>query len=163
MGQTSIAMLNKVGYSMFWNSMWDNKILYNRLLKEDIFIEKFFKLTFNDSLSINLINLKKINKKTFLNYNYNIDSKKSSLYKHIMNNNKINYFSSKIWVLKYQKWVIIYQFIYILKNINNEGDSNADYIYNSNISILFKYFNKSNNEIKKNCKSLKKSNKHFFF
>ena len=65
MAQISIPMSNKVGYSMFWNSMWDNKINYTRSLKEDIYLNRFVNLVFEDNISANT--LKFFNKK-YLNF-----------------------------------------------------------------------------------------------
>ena len=36
--------MNKTGYSMYWNSMWDDKLNYTRSFKEDVFIKIFFYL-----------------------------------------------------------------------------------------------------------------------
>ena len=76
MGQAGIPILNKVGYSMFWNSMWDNKINYNRSSNEDVFLIKFMDLFLNDGISINTFNIKKynINKQFFYN-KYNLPEK----------------------------------------------------------------------------------------
>lgn len=113
MGQISIPILNKTGYSMFWSSMWDQKILYNRHLKEDILLENFFNCLFNDSFSVNLINFNQKSLKNYKKYNYDLDLNSFVLYKSILNKNKVNYIPSKLWILRYQKWVIFYQFIFL--------------------------------------------------
>lgn len=151
MGQSSISMLNKVGYSMFWGSMWDNKIIYNRLLKEDIFIDKFFDFIFTDNLSVNIFNIKKINANKHvksLNFGFNVSNKSSLyLYKYLKNSNKVKYFNSKVWVLKYQNWVIIYNFLYLqqfYKYIKKRKEITLKFSYNN-----FSYFSNLSNSFNK--------------
>lgn len=122
MAQISIPMANKVGYSMYWNSMWDNKVNFSRSLREDIFLNTFVPLIFEDNTSnrvLKTLDFGKITKKEILQkYNLHIRNdnlKKNTFYKYIANLNKVLYFSSKIWILKYQKWVIIYFFMYLPK------------------------------------------------
>jgi len=62
--QISIPISNKVGYSMYWNSMWDSKINFSRSLKEDIYLRQFIPLIFNDKVSTKI--LKTIKYKNFL-------------------------------------------------------------------------------------------------
>ncbi len=145
MGQTSISILNKTGYSMFWSSVWDQKILYSRNLKEDLLLNSFFDLSFNDSLSVNLLTFKKNDVINHKKYNFNVNYKNSVFYRFILNNNKVNYTSSKIWILKYQKWVVIYQFIFIpnlKKTIINPTDN--DFLYKNSLSYILKFYKKIN-------------------
>lgn len=145
MGQTSISILNKTGYSMFWSSVWDQKILYSRNLKEDLLLNSFFDLSFNDSLSVNLLTFKKNDVINHKKYNFNVNYKNSVFYRFILNNNKVNYTSSKIWILKYQKWVVIYQFIFIpnlKKTIINDNDN--DFLYKNSLSYILKFYKKIN-------------------
>ena len=120
MAQISIPMSNKVGYSMFWSSMWDKKINFSRSLKEDIYLHSFIPMIFNDNISLKTFKMKNFNetRKSDICQLYNLHLKISSLsksdfYKYILEVNKINLFKSKIWVLKYQKWIIIYFFAYL--------------------------------------------------
>ena len=138
MGQTSIAMLNKTGYSMFWNSMWDNKITYNRFLKEDIYINNFFELIFNDNMSFNVFNIKKINIKNFSPIIQDINNH-NNLHKYLNSFNKHEYFSSKTWILKYQKWVVLFYFIYMQKQLKIKTLEDSVISDNSNI-IIKNYF-----------------------
>ena len=150
MGQPGIHILNKTGYSMFWNSMWDNKIMYTRMLKENIFLEKFFNLSLNDSISTNTIKFSDKNVNIFKKNIHIVDSKKSSIYKHLINLNKIKHYSSKIWVLRYQKWIILYHFLYILNFDKNKSillESN-DKEYSSSSTKLLTFHKKINNKIK---------------
>jgi len=119
MGRISMPMMNKTGYSMYWNSMWDDKLNYSRAFKEDILIKIFFNLfieggyTFvirhkikNFDLHLKMLKnrynlhiLKK--KKDETRFNYFIDPKKN-----------IKSFLSKVWLLKYQNWIVFYFFVY---------------------------------------------------
>lgn len=124
MAQISIPMSNKVGYSMYWNSMWDDKINFNRSLKEDIYLNSFIPLIFDDNISTKIlksVDFNSINKNKIVSQ-YNLHLKvanlnKNDFFKYISDLNKVNFFKSRVWVLKYQKWVIIYFFIY-LPNFN---------------------------------------------
>lgn len=173
MAQISIPMSNKVGYSMFWGSMWDNKINYSRSLKEDIYLNKFIPLVFEDSISTKIfktINYNKLNLKSISKlYNLHIkinNLNKNDFYKYILELNKVNFFKSKIWILKYQKWVVIYFFIYLpffntlksksFKNFDIKFDikqNNLNKLYtlykgvNFKLKYSYKFFN---NNINKN-------------
>lgn len=102
---------------MFWNSMWDNKINYTRSFKEDIFLSKFIDFFIKDGISLNTFNKKKINKKNI--YKYSLPHKnisKSILTKLFFDNATNNVYTSKLWILKYQKWIILYCFCYSPKH-----------------------------------------------
>ena len=147
MGQSGISMLNKTGYSMFWNSMWDNKISYNRHFKEDIFLNKFFLLGFNDNLSNNFISeFKNLKKNSKFTTNQNINLNKVNLKNYLLNLNKIEYFSSKLWVFRYQNWLILYHFIFITNsNKNNNNIFNNTNLYKNNFSNVIDCYKKSTN------------------
>jgi len=118
MGQISIPMSNKVGYSMYWNSMWDNKINYSRSLKEDIYLNKIINLFFEDNVSTNILKTPKKFQKNQINVKkYNLHSKSVKidfvLLKYLNKFNKIKIFPAKLWILKYQRWVILFYFIYL--------------------------------------------------
>jgi hypothetical protein len=113
MGQISIPASNKSGYSMFWNSMWDSKHNYNVFLKQDIFIKSslilffsdysydklFFFLKFDSRNKFKKFKIHSIRNKKKINFN--------SYYNFIRNNNKNDIFFSKLWLLRYQSWVIL--------------------------------------------------------
>ena len=50
MGQPSLPLLNKVGYSMHWNSNWSNLVSYKKFLYFDFFVKKFFFFFFDDKV-----------------------------------------------------------------------------------------------------------------
>jgi hypothetical protein len=123
MGQISIPIMNKVGFSMFWNSMWDDKHNYSRCLKEDIFIRSFIKLLFEDTPSSNIRFISdkiwQTSSKDFIQKKYNIHLKKdASIFEfrnYLFKSNKLPLYFSKVWILKYQTWIIVYFFIYSTK------------------------------------------------
>lgn len=144
MGRISSPCLNKVGYSMFWNSMWDNKHNFSKLLNEDEFLRICVPLFFEDNLSNDLVLYLK--KSKFLDLSlrkYEVFSKGSKnihIYKYFKSD-KFYMFFSKIWILKYQGWIIIYIFIYIpVFNkflLNKEKNLNNNFSY---YSIFFNYY-----------------------
>ena len=119
MGRISVPMMNKTGYSMYWNSMWDDKLNYSRSFKEDVLIKIFFNLfveggylfvksskmsNVDDYLKIlkNNYNLPFLKFKRDENrYNYILDTRKES-----------QRYLFKVWLFKYQSWVIFYFFTY---------------------------------------------------
>jgi len=118
-------IMNKTGYSMYWNSMWDDKINYTRSFKEDILIKMFFNLFIEGGyLFIVRYKIKDMDKHLKMlknNYNLHILKKKKD-------ENRFNYFLDKkkksdpylarVWLLKYQTWIIFYIFTYVY-NTNN--------------------------------------------
>lgn len=113
MGQISIPESNKSGYSMFWNSMWDSKHNYNIFLKQDIFIKSSLVLFFSDHSSDKLFFFLKLDSRNrFKKYSINnLKNKKklnfNSYYNFIRNSNNNDIFFSKLWLLRYQSWVIL--------------------------------------------------------
>lgn len=112
-------IMNKTGYSMYWNSMWDDKLNYTRSFKEDVFIKIFFYLfieggyTFLFRYKINNVD----DHLTFLKNKYNLHilkkKKEENNFNLITNySNFSELYTSKIWLLRYQNWVIFYFFIY---------------------------------------------------
>lgn len=112
-------IMNKTGYSMYWNSMWDDKLNYTRSFKEDVFIKMFFYLFVEGGYTF-LFRYKIKNLDDHLNYvkykyNLHILKKKKDDDKFNLNVDYSRFselYSSKIWLLKYQTWVIFYFFIY---------------------------------------------------
>jgi hypothetical protein len=114
MGQISVPASNKSGYSMFWNSMWDSKHNYNVFLKQDIFIKSSLILFFSDYSSDKLFFFLKLNSRNkFKNFKINnVRNKKkfnfNTYYNFIRNtSNKNDIFFSKLWLLRYQSWVVL--------------------------------------------------------
>lgn len=158
MVQKSSPFINKSGYSMFWNSMWDSKNNFSKNLQKDFFIKNFINSFFSDfshnQILYNFKNNHQLNNYINLKYNFNLKNK-NYLNVFLKNNFTQDLNLSKIWFFKYQKWIIIFFFIfyknnsYIFKNILIKNS------YNLN---LFKHINNYNNQYFK-----KPHLKYFFF
>lgn len=118
MGRISLPLLNRSGNSLFWSSVWDDKHNYTKSLKEDIFIKMCIPLLFKTRFTKKLIYFlrkahlqdSEIIQSDILNFTV-ID------YKNLYNfygkrDKKVDLYFSRVWVLKYQSWVIIYFFYY---------------------------------------------------
>jgi len=139
MVQKSMPYVNKSGYSMFWNSMWDTKNSYSKFLQNDFFIKSFINFFLSDFFQNQFIlKLNNTNLTNFVNFNYkfhhfNNSKKLMSLY--LIENFNINIYFSKIWLFKYQNWIIIYFYIYSKSNSyifkkNTRINKNNNYLYN---------------------------------
>lgn len=150
MGRISTPIMNKSGYTMYWNSMWDDKINYNRALKEDIFLKEFVYLLFEGGSSFMFfLNLKNFtNDFKYLNKKYLFHVKKIFKkndigneigYKYVVKRNKkFRPYISKVWVLRYQNWVIVYFYVYSF-------NLSTFYIKNIKLKNMKKYFSLVNN------------------
>ena len=133
---------------MYWNSMWDNKIIFNRFLKEDEYLNKFFNLIFVDNISSNIFKIKEFKNIDSISNQY-IYKDKNSFKKYLHSINNINCFLSKIWILRYQHWLIVYNFLFISKSnkhINSVYQDNY-FNYRVNFFYLFKYYLKINKNL----------------
>lgn len=125
MGQSNSSIISKLGYSMYWTSMWDDKLNYTKKLKEDIFLNMFLPLFF---------------KKIFLISNETKLSAKEILKKKTKQN-FISFFLffGKIWILRYHNWIVVVFYIYNpRKNSNKQLFKNK--IKNKNIFIFMKTY-----------------------
>jgi hypothetical protein len=141
MGQASIFTLNKVGYSMFWSSMWDDKINYSRSLKEDIFFRNFIEIFFETKSSFKFLKKNYFFLKTYsYNFFYVVYFKFSykELEKYLLNIRRGTYFFSKFWILKYQYWFIIYFYILNFKEIEKYNQFVS--FKSNNINILTNFY-----------------------
>ena len=144
MGRVSMPIMNKTGYSMYWNSMWDDKLNYSRSLKDDIFIKEFIYLFFQgNNTFMFFLDLKNYeNKFNFLKKKYNFQVKKvpkknaigAEIGKKYAVKKKAKFrpYLSKVWVLKYQTWLVIYF-----------------YSYTFNLSIFYKKKSKKSKKYRK--------------
>ena len=138
MVQKSSPYLNKSGYSMFWNSMWDNKNSFSKNMQLDFFTKSFINYFFSDFLYNNILNKLDIKNNNSLNLNhfYNFNSnnnKKLVLSKYFNNCYNSEITISKIWFFKFQNWIILYFFIFnknnsfFFKNLLKKKYTNKDY------------------------------------
>ena len=119
MGQASIPVINRTGYSMYWLSSWDDLHSYSRYFNEDIFIRDFFDNIFNRKISASFIFFKP--KNSLYKYNefltrYRIYLRHSVNFKQVpkflKRFYKIPYYWSKIRIMRFQKWLIVYLTIF---------------------------------------------------
>ena len=120
MGQSTSPLIKKLGQNLHWDNIWIDKFNYTKKLKEDIFINMFFflifkKITsqtkffksyyFKNLLSHNFTNLNRI---STLYFYQNIFLTKVKFFK----KNKASYLG-KIWILKFNNWVILLTNYYV--------------------------------------------------
>jgi hypothetical protein len=117
MGQTKFKVLNKVGYSIYWNNSWESKNNYKKNFINFFFLDLFLEKIFNDSLFVQdyffLKNKFLNNKSDYLHKNISF-LKKLNIFKN--NFKKLKIFNSKIWILSYQNWIIVNVYTYTLKS-----------------------------------------------
>lgn len=104
---------------MFWASLWDSKHTFSKLVKEDFFIRQYINNIFKEKISSKpvffLKNFKNLTQPTYLskfNINVIVDLNVSSFSKFLFRCNKIPNYLSKIRIIRFQKWLIIYFRIY---------------------------------------------------
>lgn len=146
MGQASIPTLNRSGYSMFWLSSWDNVHSFSSNINEDFLIREFFYFLVNDKYSAKFFKKNNLLLDFSKNQEYSISniSDKKTVDEFFFRFNKIPFYLSKIRILKFQKWVVIYFFLYntFLKKSNiNYFDYS---MYGLNKSSFFFFRKKSN-------------------
>lgn len=122
MGQVTLPVLNRQGIYSIWEHNWENKNNYTQNLNEDMFLKKFFKLFLKSWLSNKKTNLKylspksknnkKINFKKFLNLKISKNELIGDISK-LSQFRQFPYYFSRIYLIKYSNWIIIYMYIYI--------------------------------------------------
>lgn len=148
MGQVTLPVLNRKGVFDFWENNWENKNFYSMNISEDIFLKKFLKLFLQTWLTNkkhtlkllipNDINKKKLNYKKyyyiFEDFNWRNNLEKNSVFR------QFPYYTSKIFLIKYSNWIVIYAYIYIprtwYKKFDNIASKSSNYI---NILYLYKF------------------------
>jgi hypothetical protein len=122
MGQTKFKYLNRSGFSIYWNNSWESKNNFKKNFVNFYFLDLFLNKFFNEKIFLKDYFYKK-NK--LLNFNKNffykniLYFKKKNILKKKFKNLKI--FNSKLWIFKYQSWIILKMYIYKTKynSINN--------------------------------------------
>jgi hypothetical protein len=99
---------------MFWLSSWDDLHSYSVNLNEDVFLRSFFYYMVNDKYSSNffLSNYKIIKYSDKFNFNTNKTISSANFSDFLFRQNKLPYYISKVRILKFQKWLIIYFYLY---------------------------------------------------
>lgn len=134
MGQINLPILNKTGYSIFWDSCFENIFNYSKDLKFSLFSKKVIKIFLKDRSSKFYLFLKKklikkiclkmlskqrknlriykLNYKNFLISLNNSFKLKNNL--HFIKTNKfVPYYGTKIFFIKIANWVVITFRIYL--------------------------------------------------
>ncbi len=147
MGQSSIPILNRNGYSMFWLSSWDDLHSYSTNLNEDSFLRSFFYFMVSEKYSSNFF----LSKQKIFNF---YSKNNLSVFKNNNNNyvsdflfrfNKLPYYISKIRILKFQRWLVIYFYLYNYdKKISTEKINFLNLVKFQKKSNLFFLRKKSN-------------------
>ena len=152
MGQSSIPILNRNGFSMFWLSSWDDLHSYSVNLNEDSFLRSFFFYMVNDKYSSNFFLSKQKIIKYSDKFNFNLN-KTTSLFNFndfLFRSNKLPYYISKVRILKFQKWLIVYFYLYnydrkivsnrlIFDNLIKFQKKNNIYFFKKNVNFLFDF------------------------
>ena len=145
MGQVTLPTLNRKGFSSVWENQWDSKLNYTLHLNQDMFLKKFFKLFFRNWISHNeMFFNKKIKFKKFIRFsklNKSVTSKKE-VQKYLSNykNKKFTYNVSKLFLIRYENWLLLYMYIYVPKVWTDRLNKKKQKAYNkSTIEFLYKY------------------------
>jgi hypothetical protein len=149
-GQVSLPVLNRTGYSMFWSSVWDSKHNYNKLFKQDIILKRIIGSLFNERFFFKnqFINLKALSSTNVFNSfeNWNIfksDKSFISFFNVVLKKRKTNFiYPLKVWIIRSQGWLIIFFSIYspfkaVIKELKEE-ESN---VYEKILTVFEGYFN----------------------
>lgn len=119
MGQTKFKILNRSGYSVYWDHSWESKNNYKKKFINYFFLDLFLEKIFNDSLFVQdyffVKNKQPLTKKNYF-YKNIIFLKKINNFKN--NFKQLKVFNSKIWIFNYQDWVIVNVYTYIVKDNN---------------------------------------------
>lgn len=116
---------------MFWNSVWDDEINYSKTLNKFLLSNDVFYKIINNLTSVNIFRK---------NFNFFKKYKKYKKYS-IFNINKKNIFNiqkqynlknykiytSKIWFIKYTKWIIILCFFINEVNVSKKYKNTINY------------------------------------
>ena len=123
MGQRTLPVMNRQGYSSVWNYIWDDKLNYSDNYNEDIFLKHFFERYFSNEGMQSQAIAKYIDSTPSTRKNkfsLGFSAVASSLNSKQLNKN-INYKfikMSKIYLLRYNGWCIIHLYVYKPNKIN---------------------------------------------
>lgn len=120
MGQISLPVLNRTGYSTFWQSVWDEKHNFNRSLKEDYLLRSIIPYFFFDRVSKQkqFLNFEVVNSSLILkDLEYWTQFQEplklySKITTYVWRKKKLPYYVLKIWILKFQTWLLIFFSMY---------------------------------------------------
>ena len=152
MGQVTLPVLNRKGYSDLWESSWVNKSIHTNQLNEDMFLKKFLKIFFKNWASFSHFNKssfsktlkkKKFRKSKFVFYNYvNQVILEENLLDFFKKKNlkKFPYYTAKIYVAKFSSWVVLYTYVYVprpwKKRFIVKHQKNFNYFYINDLYLF---------------------------
>jgi len=145
MGQVTLPVLNRKGFSSVWENQWDSKLNFTENVNQDMFLKKFFKIFLRNWVSHdNMFFNKKTSKQNnirFKKYDLKSFSKKSvNIFLKSVKNKKFTYNYSKIFILKYKNWIILYIFVYVPKVWTDRINKKKQKPFNKSIiQSLYKY------------------------
>lgn len=122
MGQITLPVLNRKGYSSMWENSWDNKKQYSNLFIEDLFVDKYTVNMYRyiNSNSCNLLDFyKPIDYKYYTRLRFlekeEVLTKKMLSELIFKNTKKSPSYFSKLYIIKYNNWIILNMFVYVPK------------------------------------------------
>jgi hypothetical protein len=125
---------------MFWASLWDSKFSSSKLNKQDYLIRKYIKHIINEKISsrplfLTDFSFNKWKNKDFEKFNLKIfkDLNIRSFSKYIFRINKLPNYISKIRIIRFQRWLIIYLKIFTPNPLRKIA-------FKKKTHSLFKYF-----------------------
>lgn len=152
MGQASLPVLNKVGYSMYWQDSWASSFSYTKLFNLKKFFLKFFKFFFEDFFHLSLYQLNRCQKDFFISEQFTFWTgfyrhptlfiATEGIYKKI--------FLGKLWFLVNKNITVVAIYIYIPFTVKEHLYGKKDLItfknlnlFSDNLLNLFFVFNKT--------------------
>lgn len=156
MGQVTLPVLNRKGFSDNWYNTWNKNYSYNTNLSEDAYLDIFFKIFFKNWLSSNHLNSYKyfnISKKyriqKYIDYTYESSLKEFIKEFSIKRNKKFPYYISRLFIIKYNQWILLYSYIYVPKAWYKKFQKKKKRIYNYSYVVDLYNFHK------RKCKYIK--------
>lgn len=166
MGQINMPVLNKAGNSVFWDVCFENSFNFSRDLRISLFCKEIVYLFFKDNFLKNFVFYRKKKIIKILNKYKNVEEdlllsnfifylknmyEYSSVIKYNLEKRINVYYSTKIFFIKYNKWIIITFRVY---TPSAKDEKESELLFELPIhSFLWKqyYFNflKKNNFFKK--------------
>jgi len=142
MGQTSLPALNRSGYYSFWDKSWDNQFKYQSFLIKFLYLESFFLKFFKNRFFLKKLLILKKNKKKKIYFFKNFAAKPIKNLKKGLGKLDAQVCTSKIWVLKYQNWLVLNMYIYFPSvRFKKKSFFFNEPIPHSNTEILFSKVN----------------------
>lgn len=163
MGQISSPISMRLSKSMHWPTLWNDKINYNKKVSADIFSSMVLPLLFNETIYLNKYT-NNLNLTFYLNSMLEKSSTIQIFYENKFFITKLSFLSlesltpfflsffGKIWLIRFNKWIIFVLYVYSPKKIKIKQSSKSNTLnkknylswkQNSNLKIFNLLKNKS--------------------